>query len=121
MRSAPPSSERGNPAQFIDFVKASGVRQAFPYGQLIWIVSESPAKVTFHFASHTVSVAGYRLAPIYELAVAQQLGSVLQTDARYASDEEAGPVVTEIHVVRVERSLTEADQDIPLDPEAEGG
>lgn len=107
-------------AYFIDFVRCSGAREACAYSNLVWVVSDSPKQIVFHFASHTVVVSGHRLQSIYEQVLAHTLVRIEEVDERYSTTSEDGPVVIKIGFARIEQTRTESDRDFPMEPETEG-
>lgn len=90
----------GEKPSAIDFRYTSdGKRKAFNYEHLLWI-DFSPGDVQelvqIHFSTHTVSVHGRRLEPLYEAILRREVLAVIARDERFDTEEIQVPVVTRI-------------------------
>ena len=84
----------------IDFIKADGTRQMFPYSQLIsaWTEQTDEAQVIkLFFSTHLVTLSGYNLGLIYDHVRDQVLKLLMARDERYLNTaKEKQPYVTAI-------------------------
>ncbi len=70
----------------INFIKADGSQQVFPYSQLITVWTEHTEEenvIKVFFATHLVTIKGLNLNVIYEALTSQNLLSMMAQDERY--------------------------------------
>lgn len=86
----------------IDFIKADGTRQMFPYSQLItaWTEQTDEAQLIKLFLStHHVTITGYNLGMIYDHIRSQDLALLMVKDQRYLNTaKQKQPYVTRIEI-----------------------
>ena len=86
----------------INFIKADGSEQMFPYAQLITAWTEHTDEenvIKVFFATHLVTIKGLNLSVIYEALTNQNLISVLAQDKRYfITEDEKKAFAKEIRV-----------------------
>jgi hypothetical protein len=70
----------------INFIKADGQQQMFPYSQLITAWTEDTDEeniIKIFFATHLVTIKGHNLKVIYEILTNQNVISMVAIDKRY--------------------------------------
>lgn len=86
----------------IDFIKADGTRQMFPYSQLITAWTEFTDEhqvIKLFFSTHLITLSGYNLGEIYDHIQGQALRRLMVRDARYLNTaKEKQPYVTGIGI-----------------------
>jgi hypothetical protein len=94
-------SAAGKPVflECISFRQSTGESIAFPYSQLVFVTMPNEGALTFQFGSHSVSVKGKLLRPLYEGTLVRMLDEVAEDPmAETAPDGET--IVISIDVKR---------------------
>jgi hypothetical protein len=86
----------------INFIKADGSQQMFPYSQLITTWTEKTDEynlIKLFFSTHLVTLKGYKLNGLYELIRKYNLEIVIAMDKRYLNtSKDSQPYVIEIDI-----------------------
>jgi hypothetical protein len=73
----------------VSFRQSTGESIAFPYSQLVFVSMPHEGSLTFHFGSHSVTVKGTLLRPLYERTLVRMLDEIAEEPmAETASDGE---------------------------------
>lgn len=76
--SARPQASKSVFLECVSFRQSTGESIAFPYSQLVFVSMPNEGSLTFHFGSHSVTVKGTLLRPLYERTLVRMLDEVAQ-------------------------------------------
>lgn len=94
-----PAQEVGRPFH-IDFELKGHNHVAMTYGHLLWANFNRSAGIILHFSTHTVTLKGRNLRPLYDGILLHEVARVKVTPERFdvgGSDEMS---VVEIHIIQ---------------------
>jgi hypothetical protein len=114
--------------QMVVFRRKTGESVAFSYPHLLWLDFDPSKAIVLHFSTHTVSLHGRNLAPLFEKLLSFEAIEVYEVSPRYDEPIEKPDetVVTQIDVKsRKKRSIDEGaaagTQNGPPSDTPEGG
>lgn len=94
--------EYGPRPYMLDLVTVGGTRHAFPYAHLLRICYDPSTGIELFFATHTVTLRGRSLDPLYEELIAHAVPQVVAVGERHdvgaAHGSATQPIVNVIHV-----------------------
>jgi len=86
----------------IDLKLSNNTRHGFHYSHLLTLIlaanNDNQHTITLTFSTHTVTLTGYHLTPLYTHLLSHSITSITEQDERYKSMEKEG----ETFVTRVE-------------------
>ena len=85
----------------INFVKADGQQQMFPYSQLITAWTEDTDEeniIKIFFSTHLVTIKGYNLKPLYQALTNQTIKSLTAQNVQYFNLSEKKVFVKKIEI-----------------------
>lgn len=83
----------------LDVWKSLTERFGFSYSELVWISFTGGSSIVLHFSSHTVSIKGQALEPLYIGLLRQEVSELQAVDERYELERKDGPTIERVHVM----------------------
>lgn len=84
----------------LNLVKKDGNCKAFPYTSLLWVDYNPSKGMLLHFATHTVTVKGRNLGPLYAAVVRFDLPEITEVGEKRTLAGEDETVVTSLHILQ---------------------
>lgn len=97
----------GNPspgpqgAKCINFIRKKGDLVAMMYAHMVWANLDPSKGLQIHFSTHTATLIGRNLRPLYDALLRQELSEVQEKDEKRDVSEEGDTVVTQVHIRQV--------------------
>lgn len=96
----------GNPSsgpegvRCVNFIRKDGIEVGLCYGHLLWANFDPSKGMQAHFSTHTVTLQGKNLRPLYDLLLRYELTEVLEKDEARDVSSEDETVVTRVLIMQ---------------------